>query len=259
MRNRVFHSPTSLAEVLSILASPGDEVMVAGGQWIVPLLKSGDADANHIVSLQNVAELRGIKSDGHTVSIGAGETHCSIMRSQFLQSDLSILATIAGQIGDPATRNRGTIGGALASDPRRSDYAGPMLGLNAQLTTTKRTISAAAFFGQNETTQFDPGEVLIAVTFERPDWAVFEKIPHPAANYAEVGLFVCRLGAKTFRIVALGSEDGPIRLGALEHQLNAGTPAEDLEWPAEMADTASFYASRLRALFHRSIQTTRSL
>lgn len=254
MHNRVFHSPTSLSEVRSVLSASGDGIMVAGGQWIVPRLKSGDTHASHIVSLHNVTELHGISSDGQTVTIGAGETHIAIARSQAVRSDLPILSAIAGQIGDPATRNLGTIGGALGSEPQRTDYAAAWVGLNGRMITTRRTQSAEEFFSSSEGAKLHQGEIIVSIEFQIPKWAAFEKIPHPAANYAEVGLFVCQLPDDSWRVVTLGRGAGPERLKDIETQLSEGIPDRAVTWPAELLRTAPFYVSRLRALFSRARQ-----
>lgn len=254
MHNRVFHSPTSLAEVRSVLSASGDGILVAGGQWIVPRLKSGGTQASHIVSLKNVSELQGISNEAQTVTIGACETHNAIARSKTMRSDLPILSTIAGQIGDPATRNLGTMGGAFGSDPHRTDYAAAWVGLNGRMTTTRGTKSAEEFFSSSEGSKLHDGEIIVSIAFQVPTWAAFEKIPHPAANYAEVGLFVCRLPDGSWRVVALGGESGPKRLKDIETQLSEGIPNGDVTWPVELLRTTPFYVSRLRALFSRAMQ-----
>ena len=250
---RSFQSPLSLADACSIMDRVDNSALVAGGQWIVPLLKSGDVTAHHLISLKQIAELRGIEYECQTVTIGAGETHQAIARSPILKSELPIIASIAGKIGDPATRNRGTLGGAFGSDARRSDYAGAWVGLNGKMLTTQRTLSSKDFFSVDDPTPLNANEIIVSLNFQVPKWAAVQKIPHPAANHAEAGVFVCRLQDGSWRVVAFGDKSGPRRLSTLETQLEDCIPRAQLKWPEEMVQTEAFFTSRLSALLDRAL------
>ena len=253
-RERSFQSPKSLADARSLLERAEGAVLVAGGQWLVPFLKSGDVTAHHLISLQQVAELRRIDCDGETATIGAGETHEALARSSIITTKLPILVRIAGQIGDPATRHRGTLGGAFGSEPARSDYAGVWMGLNGEMKTTHRALSAEEFFSSQDHTPLHANEIIVSLKFQVPKWAAYQKIPHPAANHAEVGLFIGQLQNKSWRVIALSDKNGPMRLNSLEAQLEAGAKPAQLTWPEELVQTAPFFASRLRALMDRALE-----
>ena len=251
--NRSFYAPQSLDEARSVLAETPDTVLVAGGQWLVPMLSSGHVDAQTIVALDRIAELRGIDQNSSVISIGAGETHRTIAQSALLSEQAPVITEIAGQIADPATRNRGTLGGALGSDQGRTDYAGLLLASNGQFHSSRRAWSAEVFYASPDGSNFQPDEILISVSLEPPRWGVFEKIPHPAANHAEAAIFMSQTQTNNWRVVAMGQGLRPQRLEPLETQLDSGVKGHDLIWP-ETPDLADpFLLSRLRSLFLRGL------
>jgi len=96
---------------------------------------------------------------------------------------------MAGSIGDPAVRNRGTLGGNLAANDPASDAAAAALGFGATLQTDRRTIAADAFFTGLFTTALAPAEILTAITFPVSLRAGYARFAHPASRYALVGVF----------------------------------------------------------------------
>ena len=252
MSSLQFSRPESLDDALGILSRKPDATFVAGGQWLVPKLKSGEIQSKQIVSLDQISELRGISFEAGRVHIGASETHRTISTSPIVQEHAPILAEIAAQIGDPATRNRGTIGGALGSEPRRSDYSGPLSALDASLVTTTRTRAASELFTTERSARFQPGEILINISIALPTWGRFEKIPHTAANYADVAVFICQTADGAWRVMAMLHDHAPQRIVNIEDQLLAGTQQDALDWSNALATLSPFDASRIRTLFNRA-------
>ena len=102
------------------------------------------------------------------------------------------LAKLAGGIGDPQVRNRGTIGGSIANNDPAADYPSACLALNATIHTSKRKIQADKFFkGMFETT-LKKGELIESVEFQIPEKSSYQKYPNPASRYAIVGVYVAK-------------------------------------------------------------------
>src|SRR5438477_9873650 len=110
-----YHAPSTVKEVLSLLAEFRDDAkIISGSQSLVPLMKLRLASPAHLIDLRKVPGLTGISESGGTVQIGALTTHASIGASSLIKSKLAMMAEAANLIGDAQVRNLGTIGGSLA-------------------------------------------------------------------------------------------------------------------------------------------------
>ena len=117
------------------------------------------------------------------------------------------LAALAGMIGDPAVRNRGTIGGSLANNDPAADYPAAALALGATIVTNKREIAAEDFFKGLFETALEPGEIITKVRFPIPQKAAYEKFRNPASRFALVGVFVAKTaGGVRVAVTGAGSE-----------------------------------------------------
>jgi len=110
--------------------------LVAGGMTLIPTLKQRLAKPSDLVDLGAISSLVGITDDGDGVVIGAMTRHADVNRSPIVKAGIPALAAMAGMIGDPAVRNRGTIGGSIANNDPAADYPGSVLALNATIRTT---------------------------------------------------------------------------------------------------------------------------
>ena len=103
-----------------------------------------------LVDLGRADELRGISVDGDSVSIGALTSHSTLEHSADLAEACPLLAHVASQVGDPAVRHRGTLGGSLAHADPASDLPAAVLALGGTLVATgpggSREIAATDFF-----------------------------------------------------------------------------------------------------------------
>ncbi len=95
---------------------------MAGGMTLIPTLKQRLAKPSDVVDLGKIADLKGIKKDGNNIVIGAMTRHYDVFSSDIVKSAIPGLAGLAGHIGDPAVRNRGTIGGSIANNDPAADY-----------------------------------------------------------------------------------------------------------------------------------------
>ena len=137
--------PGSVAEAVAALQSE-DAVAMSGGQTILPTMKARLAQPSQVVDLSGLAEMAGITVSGSTVTVGGAVRHADVAGSAGLQAAFPALAALAGGIGDPAVRNRGTIGGSVANNDPAACYPAACLGTGATIRTNTRSIAADDFF-----------------------------------------------------------------------------------------------------------------
>jgi carbon-monoxide dehydrogenase medium subunit len=189
-----YHQAKNVDDAAKLLGGAEDGKLMAGGMTLIPTLKQRLAKPSDIVDLGKIAELKGIKKEGNAIVIGAMTRHFDVANSDIVKSNIPALAYLAGHIGDPAVRNRGTMGGSIANNDPAADYPSGVVALNATLTTNKRTIKADDFFKGLFETALEEGEILTSVSFPIPDKAAYMKFPNPASRYAVVGAFVAKTG-----------------------------------------------------------------
>lgn len=219
-----YSRPARLAEALALLAAEPDALPLAGGQTLLPVLRARLAAPSRLVDLAHLPELSGIAETAEGLRIGAMETHAAVAASPLVRAHLPALATLAGGIGDPQVRNRGTIGGSLANNDPAACYPAAILALDARIETSRRTLAAADFLAGLYATALEPGELIVAVHLPRCAAAAYEKLPQPASRFALVGAFVARLEG-SHRIAITGGGMGAFRWQEAEAALDSASPA----------------------------------
>lgn len=118
-----YHRPDTLEEVVRLLREHGDTAMaIAGGTDVLPNMKQGLHEPEHLVSLRGVPELRGSRVEGDELVIGAGETLESVAGDPTIRARIPALATAAAHVAGPQLRSMGTLGGNLCLDTRCTYY-----------------------------------------------------------------------------------------------------------------------------------------
>ena len=186
-----YHRPTTIKEAVSLLRKVENAKLLAGGQ-IARFRPSscGSSSPAALVDLGAIEELRGIKLDGGTLTIGALTRHAEVAASKDVAIGIPALARLADGIGDRQVRNQGTLGGSLANNDPAADYPAAVLGLGATINTNKRAIAADKFFTGIFETALKPGEIITSVSFPLPKRAAYVKFRKPASRFALVGVFV---------------------------------------------------------------------
>ena len=133
--------------------------------------------------------------ENENLIVGAMTTHAAVAASAEVQQAIPALARLAGNIGDPAVRNRGTLGGSIAVHDPAADYPAAAIALGATVQTSKRAIPAEVFTGMFETALEDD-EIVTSVSFPLPEAAAYMKFENPASRYAIVGVFVAKTGGE---------------------------------------------------------------
>ncbi|MEB8386084.1 xanthine dehydrogenase family protein subunit M [Rhodobacteraceae bacterium KMM 6894] len=210
--------PTTIADAVKALEA--DEAQpLGGGQTLIPTLKQRLAMPATLVALNGIGEMKGIcSSDAGEVCIGAGTTHGEVAAGA---GAYPALAALAGHIGDPAVRNRGTIGGSLANNDPSACYPAAALASGAVIVTNTREIAADDYFRGMFETALNEGEIITQVRFPVPSAAAYIKFEQPASRFALVGVFVARF-ADGVRVAVTGaSESGVFRWDEAETALSA--------------------------------------
>jgi carbon-monoxide dehydrogenase medium subunit len=244
MQEFSFHKPTDVKGAVAALQRAPEGKYLGGGQSLIPVMKLGLASPSDLVSLAGLAELRRIRLDGRELVVGAGATHAEVAESAEVRKAIPAVADLAGHIGDPQVRNRGTLGGSLAHDDPAADYPAAVLALGATVETDRRKIPADAFFKGMFQTALEPDEIIVAVRFPIPEKAAYAKFAHPASRFALVGVFVAK-AAQGVRVAVTGAGPSVQRSPELERALAARFAPEALDGVAVPADglTGDAFAS----------------
>ena len=253
--------PTSISEAAAAAGKAGEARYLAGGQTMIPTLKQRLARPGLMVDLSALGELRGIEKNGNALGVGAMTTHADIAGSTVVKASLPALASLAGGIGDPAVRHRGTIGGSIANNDPSACYPAAVLALNATIVTDKRQIKADDFFKGLFTTALAPSEMITAVGFPVPEKAAYVKFEQRASRFALVGVFVAKT-AKAVRVAVTGAgEGGVFRVPELEAALSAswqpsavsGIAVKPAGLISDMHGSADYRAHLITVLCERAV------
>jgi carbon-monoxide dehydrogenase medium subunit len=222
-----YHKAASLEDAAQQLANE-DAKLVAGGMTLIPTLKQRLAKPSDLIDLASVPGLKGISEEGGGLRIGAMTRHIDVHRSDIVKRVIPALSALAGMIGDPAVRNRGTIGGSISNNDPAADYPSSVVALGATVVTSKREIAGDDFFTGMFETALDQDEIVTAVKFPKPQTAAYQKFKNPASRYAIVGVFVART-ADGVRVAVTGAGPCVFRVPEMEAALAKSFTADAIK------------------------------
>jgi carbon-monoxide dehydrogenase medium subunit len=185
-----YHRPADVASALALLGELGDEARVlAGGHSLIPMMKLRMAAVSHLIDLQDIAELKGIRIDGTRVTIGAMTTQHELIAHDGLAKVAPILREAALQIADPQVRYMGTVGGNVANGDPGNDMPGLMQALGAHLHLAgpdgTREVPARDYYEAAYMTARADDEILTAISFDAPKGGyAYEKQKRKIGDYA---------------------------------------------------------------------------
>src|SRR5206468_1277272 len=187
------------------------------------------ASPSDVIDLGRIKDLVGIEVSADTLTIRAATTHYDVAASGPAQKAIPALAHLASQIGDPAVRYRGTIGGSIANNDPNADYPAACLGLAATIVTTKRKIVADEFFRGLFETALASDEIITRVSFPVPKKAAYQKFRNPASRFALVGVFVAKRPSEVRVAVTGAGASGVFRVPEFEAALKKRFSPKSLE------------------------------
>ena len=217
MENFAYHRPAKIADAVK-LAKKKDAKIMSGGMTLLPTMKQGLASPSDIIDLGGLGN-SGVKASAKSVVVKAGTTHADVASSKDVKKAIPALASLAGGIGDPHVRNRGTVGGSIANNDPAADYPGAVIGLNATVHTNARKIAGDKFFTGMFETALKAGEIVTGVEFPVVKRAGYAKFPNPASRYAMVGVFVAEHKDGSVRVAVTGAGPKVFRVPEMEAAL----------------------------------------
>lgn len=221
-----YHAPRSVSEAIGLLGSLGpDAKLLAGGHSLLPMMKLRFAQPSHLIDMNRIAELRGVREEGAEVVIGAMTTENDLIGNAILQAKVPLLAEAPKLIADPQVRNRGTIGGDIAHGDPANDHPALSLAIDATFVLQgpkgTRQVKADDFFLGTYMTALAEDEILVGIRVpafaDGTGWA-YEKLKRKTGDWATAGAAVVMRtagGKVTHARIAL-TNAGPTALRATD-------------------------------------------
>jgi aerobic carbon-monoxide dehydrogenase medium subunit len=187
-----YHRPASVSEAVGLLATLGDDGRaLAGGHSLIPMMKLRLATPANLVDLAGIADLRGIRSDGGDIVIGAMTTQHDLIGADLLTAKVPILRETSLVIADPQVRYVGTLGGNVANGDPGNDMPAVMMCLGATYHIAgkggERRVAARQFYQGAYVTALQTGDLLTAVRIPAPAAGhgyAYEKLKRKVGDYA---------------------------------------------------------------------------
>ena len=267
-----YQRASSVDEAVGLLTTHGDEAkLLAGGHSLLPLMKLRLAAPTVLVDIGRIGDLSYVEDNSAgVVRIGALTRHHDLSTSDVLRSQVPLLAHVAGQIGDPQVRHRGTIGGSVAHGDPASDLPAALLALRATMVVRgpggEREIAADDFFTGFLETALAPDEVLTEIRVPAVPgvgWA-FEKFNRRAQDWAIVGVTaVLGNGSAGPGVGLVNMGSLPLRAAGVEDALRSGSSAADAaaradegtEPPDDLNASPEYRRHLAQVLVRRALET----
>jgi aerobic carbon-monoxide dehydrogenase medium subunit len=253
-----FVKPSTIADAVQAMSKEGAQAL-SGGMTLIPTMKQRLAQPESLVSLTGIAEMKGVKMGEGGLHIGAATPHAVVAKEA--ASLYPALAKLAGGIGDPSVRNRGTMGGSVANNDPAACYPSGVLASGATVVTNKRKIAADDYFLGLFATALDEGEIITAIVFPVPQKAAYLKFNQPASRFALSGVFVAKY-ADGVRVAVTGaSNNGVFRWSEAEDALSAnfsaaaiaGLSLDASDMIADLHGSADYRANLVKVLTGRAV------
>lgn len=192
-----YHAPTTLGDAVNLLNTLEDAKILAGGHSLLPMMKLRFAQPEHLIDINRILELRGIREEGGTVVIGGMTTENELIASPIINAKLPLLADAAKLIADPQVRNRGTIGGDIAHGDPGNDHPALSLAIDAtfvlQGPNGRRNVPASEFYLGTYMTALAENEILCEIhapAFQQGTGYAYEKLKRKTGDWATAGCAV---------------------------------------------------------------------
>ncbi|MDA8309814.1 MAG: xanthine dehydrogenase family protein subunit M [Actinomycetota bacterium] len=256
----------SVQEALGWLAEDPDSTkLLAGGHSLLPLMKLRLASPSVLVDVGRVPGLSYVRDGGDHVAIGALTRHRDLETSQVARAQVPLLAHVAGQVGDPQVRHRGTIGGSLAHGDPASDLPAAVLALDGTMVIDgphgTREVASSDFFKGFLETALEPEEMLTEIRVRKaPSGWAFQKFNRRAQDWAIVGVAAVVDGDARVALVNMGSTT--VRARGVEAALASGASAseaaaraaEGLDPPSDLQGSADYRRHLATVLVRRALE-----
>ncbi|NNN13738.1 MAG: xanthine dehydrogenase family protein subunit M [Acidimicrobiaceae bacterium] len=256
---------SSVREAISMIGDNEDAKFIAGGHSLVPLMKLRLATPSTLVDIGRLTDLSYVREDGGQIAIGALTRHRDLEISPVLNAKAPIIAKVAGQVGDPSVRHKGTIGGSIAHGDGASDLPAAALALDAVFVAEgpsgRREIKSTDFHKGFLETALAPNEVLVEIRIPAniKSWS-FQKFNRRAQDWAIVGVAAVKNGSTRVALINMGST--PLRAAGTESAIQSGASLKEaasqadlgLDPPGDLNATVEFRRHLAHVLVGRALE-----
>ncbi|HET7529703.1 MAG TPA: xanthine dehydrogenase family protein subunit M [Mycobacteriales bacterium] len=245
---------TSGQEALAALAEHGDEAkLLAGGQSLLPLMKLRLAVPSVVVDLTGADELAYIRDVGDALAIGALTRHHDVATDDTVRRSVPLLSHVAGLVGDPQIRHRGTLGGSVAHADPSADLPTALLALGASYVVRgprgERAVPADEFATGFLETVLEADEMLTEIRVPKPSggWG-YEKFTRRAIDWATVAVAAVQRADGTTAVALANMGPTVLRATGVEQELAGGSDpssaarraADDTEPSSDVTASADY-------------------
>jgi len=255
-----YHAPSSIGEATALLAKLGEDAKVlSGGQSLIPLMKLRLASPRHLVDINRIPGLAGIREADGMLRIGALTRESELEESELIRTRYPLLYDTCKVIADPLVRNLATVGGNLAHGDPGNDHPATMLALDAEVVAVggkgERRIPIASFFLGPFATALKPDEILVEIRVPVPparSGGAYLKLERKVGDFATAAVAVqLALGANgACDQVGIGLTNvglTPLKAGQAEAALRGTRPDEaTIKHAAQLAGETAEPAADLR-------------
>ena len=261
---------------IELLGKREDAKLLAGGHSLLPAMKLRLARPDLLIDVGRIGDLSYVREDGDAIAIGALTRHKDVAESALLREHCPIVASVAGQVGDPQVRHRGTIGGSIAHGDPASDLPSVVLALDGEVVARgkagQRTIAATDLFTGVFQTALAPDELLVEVRVPKlgsggwsyvkmnrraQDWAtvaVAAVVQRSNGSPERASIALTNMGATSLRATA--TEQTLAEGGSIEDA--AAVAADGTEPPSDHAASSEFRRHLARVLTRRALEEAAS-
>ena len=234
-----YHRPGSVDEALTLLDRYGEDGRpLAGGHSLIPMMKLRLAEPAHLIDLQGLDELKGVREADGDIVIGAMTTQAELIASAVVVEKCPILREAALLIADPQVRGVGTVGGNVANGDPGNDMPALMVALGASYVlkgggSGERVVAADGFYRGPYDVDLAANELLTEVRIPTPAAGhgyAYQKLKRKVGDYAiaaAAAILVLDGGTCSQAAIAL-TNVGPTPLNATDAaQALVGTPVDE--------------------------------
>jgi len=228
-----YYAPESIHEAIDLLRQYGEKAKIlAGGQSLIPIMKLGLSDFDHLIDLKRIKDMNYIRDTGNdSIVIGALAKHAEVEIAPILVEKCPLLCETAKLIGHPQIRNKGTIGGSICHCDPSADLLPTIVALDATLKvegpSESKSFGAEEFFKDVFTTALGPNDILTEIEVPvLPEGAgyAYQKLSMGAGDFAIVGVStIIQVDAQgictSVKIVLGGVGEKPFRVRSAEETM----------------------------------------
>ncbi len=259
----------SAEAAIAALAEHGDESkLIAGGHSLIPLMRFRLANPSVLIDIGRLSDLSYINDGGDHVAIGALATHRMLETSELLKTEAPMLSHVASQVGDPAVRHKGTLGGSIAHGDPASDLPAALLAMGGSVVAKgpggERTIAAADLFTGFLETAVAADELITEIRVPKAagaGWS-YQKFNRRAQDWAIVGVAAQHsAGGNGTGVALVNMASTPILATAVQdalasgadHDSAAAVAAEGMSPPEDLNGDVEYRTHLAQVLVKRAL------